>query len=726
MDTGIIYTALPSSGHYIRLLRVREASHLAEKLICELRLVDLTKADCPYYAALSYVWGDPSVAFEEIVLDNQCQRIGINLAMALRFFRGRNARNKEAQIPYIWADALCINQADDDEKAIQVGQMDHIYRKSLVVVSHLGSESSETDQALETCINLSIGWQTLLASCRRDDGKGSARDKAGIEFDDNKTRILMEHVGSWLTGRCWSTVEAFLSLPYWTRIWIIQEIALGREILLVLGNSTMTWQQLVDAREFCLHVAELLDGLSIYQSVIWDKFKPSTSLNWESVDLIRRFKGEGDKYMIMEGKAVGADSLKVLASASTKLATNPRDILYGLLGICRLPIKPDYKESVKGAYAMFAFGCIMGQLHNVILWAGTGLGHAPITGLPSWIPNWESISETGWRHPIDPERYNADGWLDPFPGSPPPGSPILGAALRIHGRTCDTVFTVKPALISLRSRQIFQVCQDVLRELGGGDNLYKTGIPVFQALMRTLYLDYEFHEFSRKVDYAKDADTVIVRVLSFLPLILPEDSFNEDSRAVLRDRLKELGIDPGFPFAQTLKANFWPSGKFGIDTEIDFSKMSAETILRDYPYFAKSPEDITKLQASPPRRRQGVDILNSETGFPIGQQLEVRICSWIRAGYRLFSTQSGYIGIGPPGMQEADVVCVLRRCTTPVLLRRAGESDKAFKLVGSCFVLGLMDGEASVTIESEIDDSCDSEGRIHIKLVDSAVEFLIE
>jgi hypothetical protein len=98
----------------------------------------------------------------------------------------------------------------------------------------------------------------------------------------------------------------------------------------------------------------------------------------------------------------------------------------------------------------------------------------------------------------------------------------------------------------------------------------------------------------------------------------------------------------------------------------------------------------------PPIQKEGADILRSTTGFPIDQQLEVRMSSWMRAGYRLFRTQSGYLGVGPPGMKEGDVMCVLRRCTTPVLLRHAVEPGTAFELVGSCFVLGLMDGEALV------------------------------
>ncbi|KAF2265467.1 HET-domain-containing protein [Lojkania enalia] len=723
MDTSVIYSALPSTGQHTRLIRVKEAAHISEKLVCELRAVDLAEATCPPFAALSYVWGDPSVASEDVIINDRSMKIGVNLALALRFFRDHCSHDERPSPSYIWVDALSINQADNDEKAIQVRNMDRIYKSALIVISHLGADSDETSQALDIVISLSNAWEYFLSNCRRDEDEGLEEDNGVFRFDDEATSSLSQHVASMLTERSWSLVQAFLSLPYWTRIWIIQEVVLGRQILLVLGKSTVTWTQLVNCRKFCLYIAGLLNSLRLYQSKIWNKFKHSTSLRWDHVDLIRQLK-EGD-YLGMEEKVLQADLFKVLARASTNLATNPRDIIFGLNGICSLPITPNYAQSVKDTYGKFAVGCIMHQLHNVILWAGSGLGHPPIAGLPSWIPNWERISKTGWHHPINPEWYNADGWLDPFPGTPPPGFPLLpGLVLRIHGRTCGAVSAIEARNIPLRSEQMFQACQSILLELGGRGKLYKTGIPILQALMRTLYLDHEFSEVDKRLDFKHDSDPVLLRVLSFLSLILPEDSFAKESQNLLRNRLEKLGIDPGMRFAQTLKANFWPSGEFNFATEIEFSEMSDEELRRTWPELVKSSGGVDELRATPAIRNRGVDILRSKTGYPIDQQLEVRMSSWIRAGYRLFRTQSGYIGIGPPGMTEGDVVCVLRRCTTPVLLRHTSESDMEFELVGSCFVLGLMDGEALVTIEMAVDDSGD-EDREHEKLVDSAEEFLI-
>lgn len=57
----------------------------------------------------------------------------------------------------------------------------------------------------------------------------------------------------------------------------------------------------------------------------------------------------------------------------------------------------------------------------------------------------------------------------------------------------------------------------------------------------------------------------------------------------------------------------------------------------------------------------------------------------------LFVTKSGYVGKAPTVIASGDVVCVLQGLSVPVVLRRVGESHK---LIGSCFVLDLMDGLA--------------------------------
>ena len=58
---------------------------------------------------------------------------------------------------------------------------------------------------------------------------------------------------------------------------------------------------------------------------------------------------------------------------------------------------------------------------------------------------------------------------------------------------------------------------------------------------------------------------------------------------------------------------------------------------------------------------------------------------------RFFVTANCYMGLGPTITEKGDLVCVLYGCPVPMVLWRV---DSGYLLVGECFVLGLMDGEA--------------------------------
>lgn len=77
-------------------------------------LLHTSLAVCSYdilscYTALSYVWGDPAPT-ETIILDGKSVGITENLATALRDIRDSSRTHR------IWADALCIHQANISER----------------------------------------------------------------------------------------------------------------------------------------------------------------------------------------------------------------------------------------------------------------------------------------------------------------------------------------------------------------------------------------------------------------------------------------------------------------------------------------------------------------------------------------------------------------------------------------------------------------------------------
>ncbi|KAF2177249.1 HET-domain-containing protein, partial [Zopfia rhizophila CBS 207.26] len=103
----------------IRVLDLEPASSPNAGLCAALRLVRL--ADQPTYEAISYTWGQ-SVFPERLHIGGSHLPITENLAEALRHFRARSENRT------LWADSVCINQQDNNEKSHQVGMMADIYK----------------------------------------------------------------------------------------------------------------------------------------------------------------------------------------------------------------------------------------------------------------------------------------------------------------------------------------------------------------------------------------------------------------------------------------------------------------------------------------------------------------------------------------------------------------------------------------------------------------------
>ena len=62
--------------------------------------------------------------------------------------------------------------------------------------------------------------------------------------------------------------------------------------------------------------------------------------------------------------------------------------------------------------------------------------------------------------------------------------------------------------------------------------------------------------------------------------------------------------------------------------------------------------------------------------------------------HRIFETSSGYLGLGRKLMLPGDLICVSKGCSYPLVLRKVDNQDYYFH-VGTCYALGLMEGEAA-------------------------------
>lgn len=141
------YTPLPV-GH-IRLLRLCANADPAAQICCQLFNYPISRSTggTHLYDAVSYVWGDHTKSHTIILAQEGPTadlRVTRNLWDVLRHLRD------ESLDRVIWVDAVCINQSDDMEKAVQIRRMTKIFSIASRVIVWLEEPGNGGDEALET------------------------------------------------------------------------------------------------------------------------------------------------------------------------------------------------------------------------------------------------------------------------------------------------------------------------------------------------------------------------------------------------------------------------------------------------------------------------------------------------------------------------------------------------------------------------------------------------
>jgi hypothetical protein len=147
------YALLPSSNPsrftpsdlYIRLVHLSNGE-LDGNLSCSMEPYKLSTA--PKYEALSYCWGDPNDK-AEITCDGRRLEIQGNLRDFLLRTRAKGTSRM------LWIDAICVNQADDQEKSGQVMRMRDIYKSAARTLIWLGKEENDSTRGLDFAQRLS-------------------------------------------------------------------------------------------------------------------------------------------------------------------------------------------------------------------------------------------------------------------------------------------------------------------------------------------------------------------------------------------------------------------------------------------------------------------------------------------------------------------------------------------------------------------------------------------
>jgi Heterokaryon incompatibility protein (HET) len=616
------YEQLPSEPS-IRLLKVLDPSPDGN-VNCVLTIHGIREV--PSYRALSYTWGPPSdLASEGGVTADRSYPISCNggnlmvtknLLDALSYMQRTRLITSE---DYIWIDAICISQDDEDEKSSQVYMMFDIYSAAQSVVVWLGEEDEDTSLALEI----------LPSVAAIPDDRIGRFDNLDLDFMDP---IFEEYISPHSPTH-WRALTMLMRKHWFNRVWIIQEFLAAKEVLILCGSFTISWELLVKASRFfatsSLSRFVLMNLMNDYPWLESSLFKP-ISRAYELSMFKSRLNNSIQPLHLMEFLALGSDYG----------ATNPRDKVYALLGVANRNSRahPDYRLDVETVY-VDATRYVINESQDLAILAvvedtrdEASLDN--INSLPSWVPNFNVQTSTAFRKPLvavnlPPPRIV---WQ--------PNPRMIG----ISGAKLDRIFYIENSSMGPRIEGISQW----LRILFFSEPTYLNGEARLEALGRTL--------IENGVGSATNSEGILILFQLWLAWevarILVEDrrtGFESDRTRLIYGSLNAIGMfEPPLPFGPLLTSG---------TVESFVSALNGE------------PRDEDTRDASRLANRYGELIMSKRRS-------------------KAFLTDRGRFGTAPRTSELYDTIWIVPGASDPLLLRPTGDSDH-FWLMGYVYLHGF-------------------------------------
>lgn len=197
---------LPDATNHMRLLEVFDRNYSNNiRVRCGITTWPVNKS-MPEYHAISYAWGD-SKSSKTILINDKPFQVRTSCELVLKqVHRYEKSR-------YYWIDAICIDQKNLDEKSKQVAMMGNIYKKAAHVLACVGRHVDDSRFLFENFEQFS---STVLEPV---DGPELLYSKYGLSTTRRLLRASFQ----------------FAERPYFTRLWILQELKNARQASLLCG-----------------------------------------------------------------------------------------------------------------------------------------------------------------------------------------------------------------------------------------------------------------------------------------------------------------------------------------------------------------------------------------------------------------------------------------------------------------------------------------------------------
>ncbi|KAK4208620.1 heterokaryon incompatibility protein-domain-containing protein [Rhypophila decipiens] len=412
-----MYRRLNREKREIRLIRI-SFDDQSEDGPLSLQLEHHQHGETPY-VALSYVWGDPDN--QVAIFVNKIQfSILQNLYHALERLRQQRTEG------WVWVDAICIDQANDDEKSWEVNRMREVFQKAETVYHWLGPEADDSDFLLdwaaefgreafradmlgfaakspneqEECLLRFLGEKHPdLAPKPISRGPSSSDMSSTHKTASFLVQLAIQDPPDLSSTRMNKAMDAFLRRSFFQRLWIVQELAVSRHSVFLCGNRRLP----VDHIESVLALTgRRLWGQTILHDVKANAHPGATNREWlrdfnrNLIDIPalelrrRRLQGHYSSLFSILELGIGVYDMPMLVAA------DPRDIVFGVLGVsCNatvLNLSADYSKSTIHVFTAVTRAFIR---HCIDYRLGYSFFPKNLDGLPSWVPDWPRLCREG-------------------------------------------------------------------------------------------------------------------------------------------------------------------------------------------------------------------------------------------------------------------------------------------------------------------------------------------
>ncbi|ETS85344.1 hypothetical protein PFICI_03369 [Pestalotiopsis fici W106-1] len=644
----------------IRLL-ILEPGVPGDEIRCYLVNVDISWGI--RYEALSYAWGDATIT-RGLTCSGRVMEVHASLHDALSDLRHPTRRRR------LWVDGLCINQADEAEKGQQVKLMGDIYSRARQVLIYLGKSDTSVEGAMQFIRRLDRVFMFTYF--------GNSEPAKDTLFR-LKNPINMEE-------KDWEQIVHLLLRPWFRRTWVFQETVLPQHGQVICGDQSIPWAQL---QRFVIAMGRYNAQVKPIPNYKLVEDAVNGVLLVKSARQVRHPKIAMPNFWPYPHRREGAPThhdaqcdpklLDLILESRSFMCTDPRDKVFGMLGVTGQNIRSEYIDPRYG-YSMSA----MDVFRRFVLWEIIHNGSLRVLGSssdkagsqdrsPSWVPDFtrldshylltgriisdrQDASAYDKAHSDVPERYDASA-----------GSSVQAwtsdqeTVLHLKGLIVDALHTVGQKSADLPNEDFshkgyggpLKLRREWYNRLQINKDMIKEAVDIWVAAMRRQTQGHgPFH------------DTEGIMALT----------------RVAEQRGDEFRTPPSWrPFLQTLIGDPRSGGTAGDEYDIE----RIWSLVR-----------LTLQGPLVPRWYL------TERGYGVDGILPIFLS--MTKSRRFAGTDMGLIGYVPFRAQKGDLVCILYGADVPFVLRKL--ADGRYSLVGECYMNGIMYGEALATTDAKDQD----------------------